>query len=349
LRDDGTVVYEDASGAPLSDELIRRLKREKKDFILLWLRTECDDYNQRIETLLHLHTATPRPDTIIVFTPDGFDVSPPVAPTKSFSAPYPQPPSMREHSFLSKKIGLLGRRIDEQNNRIQSDYDDKVREWETARAESELEYQTSLDKYMTQLTEYERQSAIHQQLQERRRRLTEEERLTDTAAMTEYLVEALQAIEWPTKTAVAFDIRDEGRTVFLVVDLPEIDDIPNLHASVNRRDMRLTYEEHSKTQRQQDYVTHIHAIGFRAVGEVFVSLPTTSTVIISAFSQRPNEATGHVSRECLYSARVPRSKWSQINFSNLSAIDVVRSFEEFELRRQMAKRGSMSPIEPFGS
>ena len=131
------------------------------------------------------------------------------------------------------------------------------------------------------------------------------------------------------------------------MELPEIDDVPKTKASVNKRDLRLTYKERTKAQRYQDYVTHIHAIGFRAVGEVFASLPTASTVVLSAFSQRLNASTGHVKRECLFSVRVPRSKWLQIDFSNLGAIDVISSFEEFELRRQINKAGNISPIEPF--
>jgi hypothetical protein len=349
IRPDGSIAFEDSRGAPLSEELIREVKRQKKAFLLLWLQQECDEENQRIETLLRLHTATPRPDTMITFTSLEFDVSPPIAPRKSAPMPYPEPPSMREHSFLTKKIGLFGKSADKQNERMQSDHDDRVREWETAKAESEREYQMRLDEYAAQIAEYERQRAVYQQQQVRRRKLIEEERLTDTAAMAEFLAEVLQAIVWPAKTTVTFDIRDRGGTVVLVVEVPEFEDIPKSTASVNRRDLKLTYKERSRAQRHQDYVTHIHAIGFRVVGEAFVSLPTASTVVLSAFSQRLNGATGQASRECLYSVRVPRSKWSQIDFSNLNAIDVLKSFEEFELRRQVTKTGSISPVEPFDS
>lgn len=349
LLDDGTIIFRDNRGDPLSHELVLQLLRERKRFILLWLQTNCDEHNQRTEAILHLHTTTPRPDTVITFTPAEFGLSAPVAPTKSFSVPYPQPPSMKDHNFVTKRIGFLGRRIDEQNDHIRSDYENEIKEWERARAESERDYEVKQAEYMAQIAEYERQKTGHRLQQERRKRLIEEERLTDTAAMTEFLAETLHAIVWPAKTTVDADIRDEGRSVFLAVNLPEIDDLPKLHASVNKRDLKLTYRERSKVQRLQDYVIHIHAIGFRVLGEVFVSLPTVSTVVLSAYSQQFDDTTGHAIRQCLYSARVARSRWSQIDFSNLNAIDVVKSFDEFELRRKMTKSGKLSAVEPFSS
>jgi hypothetical protein len=77
------------------------------------------------------------------------------------------------------------------------------------------------------------------------------------------------------------------------------------------------------------------------------SEPSISKVIFSGYSQRPNKKTGDIMNEYLYSIRVTRDKWEKINFNNLDAIDVPMCFEEFELRRNASKTGSMTPIEPF--
>jgi hypothetical protein len=175
----------------------------------------------------------------------------------------------------------------------------------------------------------------------------EEERLTDTSAMQVFLTKALQGIVWPRETTVSLDIRDEGKIVLLDVDLPEIEDMPTQVASVGKRDLKLIIGERSKTQLQKDYLIHIYAVGFRLLGEVFVSLPTVETVVLSAYSQRPSKLTGQIQDEYLYSVRVTRSKWSRINFQNLNTIDVVKCFEEFDLRAKMTKTGNISSIEPF--
>jgi hypothetical protein len=45
--------------------------------------------------------------------------------------------------------------------------------------------------------------------------------------------------------------------------------------------------------------------------------------------------------------RVPRVAWGEIDFSNLSAIDVVEALARFDLRRDVTKTAVFNPIEPF--
>jgi len=349
LQEDGTTVFKDANGNFLPEELVREAKRQNKDLILGWLHEQCDNFNREIESLLNLHLFTPPPDTEIMFKPARFDLSLPVVPSDKFPITRPEPPRIKEQSFLAKKIGLLGKRLDAQNEHLQRTYEEKLHQWEGARAKFQLDFEIKHREYVAQLTEYQKQKAEFEKEQEQRRRLVEEDRLIDVNAMQTFLAEALQSIVWPRETTVSFEVRDEGKTVSLDMDLPEIEDMPVQQASVNKRDLKLKIDDRSKTQRQKDYLTHIHAIGFRLIGEIFISLPTVQTVVLSAYSQRSSKVTGQINDEYLYSAKVSRLEWAQINFQNLSAIDVVKSFEEFELRRHVTKTGSMSPIEPFSN
>jgi hypothetical protein len=94
-------------------------------------------------------------------------------------------------------------------------------------------------------------------------------------------------------------------------------------------------------------LNHIHGIGFRIIGEALAALPNAQQVVLSAFSQRPNPATGHVGDEYLYSVRVDRDSWSRIAFDGLQNLDVVEALAQFELRRNMTKTGRFKAIEPF--
>lgn len=51
----------------------------------------------------------------------------------------------------------------------------------------------------------------------------------------------------------------------------------------------------------------------------------------------------------LYSVRVERTHWKEINFAALTEIDVVEALARFELRREMTKTGAFRPIEPFAA
>ena len=113
------------------------------------------------------------------------------------------------------------------------------------------------------------------------------------------------------------------------------------------RGVRIKIKTKSDAQRRREYLRHVHAIGFRLVGEVFHLLPSVGTVVISAYSQRPDRATGRVRDDYLYSARIAREAWSSVNFDNLRAIDLPTSSERFDLRRKMTKTGIFKPVEPF--
>jgi len=92
-----------------------------------------------------------------------------------------------------------------------------------------------------------------------------------------------------------------------------------------------------------------HGTVFRAIGEAFFVLPQLQEVVASAYSQRPDPATGNIRDDYLLSTRVRRTVWMEINFENLEALDVVVCFERFELRRRVTKTGVFQPVEPFAT
>lgn len=169
----------------------------------------------------------------------------------------------------------------------------------------------------------------------------------DDEAMSAILAKVLAKLTWPRETLVSFDVVEDGRKVLLDVDLPEIEDMPDQEARADKRQLQLTLKERTTKQQRLDYLTHIHAVAFRLIGEVFARLPSVQMVVLSGFSQRTDKQTGHVVDEYLYSVRVPLTEWAKINFENLEAIDVAASLAQFELRRKMTATGVISPIEPF--
>ena len=221
--------------------------------------------------------------------------------------PKPEPPKTESHGLRSHLFGGQRQKVDDRNRQAQEEYEKSLIVWEKA----------------------------------------EQALRTNVEVMSAVLSNAISSIEWPRETSLSFDIVGNGSTALLDVDLPEIEEMPTQQAAVAVREMKLAIKDRTQAQIQMDYLTHIHAIGFRLIGDVFAHLPTVSTVIFSGYSQRVNKTTGRTEDEYLYSVRVPRSQWEKINFDNLEAIDVVACFERFELRRNVTKRGVISPIEPF--
>ena len=179
------------------------------------------------------------------------------------------------------------------------------------------------------------------------RQFIEEELCSSVAAKESYLEELLQRITWPRETIVSTELRDNGALVFIDVDLPEREEMPHRTAAVPQRGYKLSVKEMSTNQLLRLYMSHVHGIGFRLIGEIFSALQDSREVVLSAYTQRNSPATGMIQDDYLYSVRVDRAKWSGINFQNLKNIDVVDALTRFELRRNMSKTGVFTAIQPF--
>jgi len=66
--------------------------------------------------------------------------------------------------------------------------------------------------------------------------------------------------------------------------------------------------------------------------------------IESLHPQHASAVTGHVNDEYLYSVRVQRDEWSQLNFQAMRQIGVIAALGSFEMRRNMTVTGIFRPV-----
>lgn len=310
IHDDGTLYFKDASGQQVPDHLVSVLKKRHSDSIRQLIQDKCDEVNKQIEAVGELHLDTPPPNTRPTYTRRQFDLQRPALPT-------PKRPS-----FFGSWFSSVRARTEAENFRAQQQYEASLVSWEA-------------------------QKVTFESTEEDRRAFVERSIYSELPAMEAFLEEKLQEIVWPRETIVSADILNDGRLVFIDVDLPEIEDMPSRTAAAPTRGYKLSVKEMSATQVQRLYMRHIHSIAFRAIGEAFSALPVSTEIVLSGFSQRPDKATGRVTDEYLFSVRVTRQAWAAIDFSNLQELDVVEALARFNIRRTMTKTGSFKPITPF--
>lgn len=310
VSDDGEITFKDGAGNALPEQMIRAAKKQHGEAIKSLIQKKCDEINREIDSVGELHLLTPSPLEKPTFARRDFDESSPIAPTpKKLMFPLNLFRSMREKVELKNSAALV-------------EYESAMKDWNERRAAFDVE-------------------------EEKRRELIEVKIYKDTEAMNEFLEAVLQEINWPRETLVSSEILDEGRTVYIDVDLPEIEDMPNKKAAVPASGYKLSVKDLSAAAIQRLYMSHIHGIVFRAIGETFSALPVVQEVVLSGYSQRPEKATGHIVDEYLLSVRVSRSAWSSINFENLEEIDVIEALSAFDLKRSMSKTGVFRAIEPY--
>lgn len=310
IADDGTVVFLGQDGQPLSEHQVTLLKQQNRSKLQEFMAQVAKEINGHLEALEQIHLATPSPTTH-----PTYEIQP-------FKLEEPSQPCLRGYGFFGRFFNSTRERID-------------------------LENAAANERYRTEVEVWEQQKRKHHLHELERKQVVEEYVLTDVNVMETALETSLQGLIWPRETEMSAELRDDGRVVMLDVDLPEIEDIPRKTATAPQRGFKLSVKELSATRVQQMYMRHVHGVGFRVVGEVFYVLPKAEQVVLSAYSQRADKATGSIQDEYLYSVRVNRKDWERINFDNLGELDVTSALGQFDIRRDVAKSGLFKPITPF--
>lgn len=310
VEDDGTVVFRDQDGNLLDERLIRKAKEQQKDKIYGLMETVCAEINGHIDALEQIHFATPPPNVRPSYLMQPYEVPKPVEPVP------------RKHGFLGTLFSSKRAKIDKENTDARTVHNSELLVW------------------TRHLRQHEARELV-------RKVLIEEKVLTEMSAMEIVLEENLLDIVWPRETELSTEIRDDGRVVMVDIDLPEIDELPRKTATVPARGYKLSIKELPVTRHQQLYMRHVHGIGFRIVGEVFSVLPRAEEVVLSAYTQRPDKATGDILDQYLYSVRVNRHDWNGIDFTNLPDVDAAEALGRFNIRRDLTKTGVLREIEPF--
>lgn len=310
LGDDGVMRYLDQAGNPVSTSLISQARQQHGDAIRQMLERKCAQINDDIDALGQLHWHTPAPVAPGPFTPTAFDVIRPAAP-------------------IAPALGLAARLLPGR------------------RQAAEAEHASLLAAYEADLAEYEQERQVHAA------RIVEE-RMAYSAAiagnpepMHQLLESRLGEIVWPKETLVAVEVSDDGSALAIEVDLPEVEHMPSKRATLGARSWDLSLRDAGEVATRKLYQAHIHALGFRIVGEAFAALPTVRTIVLSGYSQRLDRATGHINDDYLYSVRIARNGWEKMNFSALDQIDPIHAFTHFELIRNMTQTGVFRPVTPF--
>jgi Protein of unknown function (DUF4236) len=310
VSDDGTILFSDQHGQPLSDSIVRAAKRQQGDAIRQLIQSKCDAINRQIESVGEIHLSTPSP------------LEKPSYVSTAYEIPEPKIPELTRLGWFRSFFKSQREKVEVYNQDIIAEYNRNREAWEARNQEF-----LAAEQHRRALVEV----GIYEKIED----------------MESFLENELLEIVWPRETLVSTEILEGGRVVFIDVDFPEIDEMPTKKAGIPAKGYKLSVKELSPTNIQKLYMNHVHGIAFRVIGEVFHALPKSKIVVFSGFSQRPNKATATLSDEYLLSVRVHRCLWEKVDFSHLEHIDATAALDCYELRRTMTRTGIFRPIEPY--
>lgn len=320
------------------------------------LEVQADELMSAISAIANIHELTPDPATgadwaqlearYLQSKTAPFDDPAPVRPVKPDALALPLPPDEREGvSFLGKWFesdAARAERLAENQRRWQQECADIEREntlrqhrytqQRTAWAEQYANWQFAASEHARQLaTAHANASATFR---------------TDSAFFESQLAAVLAQTEWPRETLVAFEVRPEQSTVWLDVDLPEIEDMPDKVYAVNARGTELTEKAMTQKAQRENYARHIHGCLFRLAGIVFHTLPF-DYVVIAGFTQRISKRSGYLEDEYILSCQCSRQKMGYINFAGLEHVDPIEALGDDPVIRKMSSTFIFQAIQPL--
>lgn len=178
ISDDGLLTFKDDSGNPLPESRIEILKKQKGDVLHNLIQGKCDEINSQTEALGEIHQYTPDPKVPPHYDAGTYNISRP-------SSPVPKRPG-----FLGWLFSRVAARVEAQNAAAQKDYEQKLAEWEAAKAAFEVG-------------------------EEARKRLFSGVLAGDVTAMEDFFGEVLNDIVWPRETDVSFEVGGGAKQIWL--------------------------------------------------------------------------------------------------------------------------------------
>ena len=346
ITETGVIEAFNENGVRLPPRYVKEVEQNDPDEFQAFLAQQREQINSLTQALTDLVLSIPEPRyrSTPIYRP--FSKPVPEKEINLITVPeLPSEPERAEFSWIDNKISFLRTRKEQKIERHRSAYAQAVEAQQRLQEQYCIEqaridqaYEEAMSRYHAEQRAHEAETRI---LQDRREQSLRE----DTNVMFQVFEDAVQEINWPRETLIAFNFSDCGKQLFIDVDLPEIEDFPAREASVDGS--RLRVKKVSATRQRSLYAHHIGSIGLLLCGIGFNRLPSVRVVVISGFSQRMDSRTGHTNEEYLYSCKMTRRAFSQINFSQLGDLEPIQTLALGELRCNLSKTNLFKPVEPF--
>jgi len=334
---------EDAYSTEL--EAIRMAEEKKR-------RDEVARYQDRLQKIHNdnqriwqIHQETPDPHTPPVYVEIPFDEAEPEKPEPHIEKGPPTLVNVPKPGFLALFLPWVKRRYHRALETAENDHAEAAAHWREKMRKAEGAYADACIRFEQNHNLWQQRKTRHLHGEAMRARHFPDRLRSDTSIMEAELTRALEATTWPRETVVSYKLSNNGETVLLDVDLPEIEDLPTHH--VREKDGILSATKKTETERLLSYARHVHGASLRLAGVALSTLPACAEVVVSAYTQRLDRAFGRIRDYYLLSVRFDRETFQKINFVSLDLVEPMETVTRFPHRRRLRHKGTLDEIEPF--
>lgn len=147
----------------------------------------------------------------------------------------------------------------------------------------------------------------------------------------------------PGDSGMAFYLDYQYGALYVSLDLPEIEEIPNDKA-VYLPSGNVSFKQKTMKEIQLDYVKCVCGLAFYVAGRLFNVNSAIDYIQINGFTQRINKASGVADDDYVYSVFFDREAFSLLG---MQYIDPLEAMREFPSRIKASVTGVLSTILPF--
>ncbi|MDP3525283.1 MAG: DUF4236 domain-containing protein [Hoeflea sp.] len=346
VDDSGALTCLGADGVPLKGRELTLAWDQHGQAIRTLLQDAIDKINGDVALLDNIFHDAPFPTPNKLLDAPPFTEPRPIEPDRE---PYPGEPKLtlpQSPGFISRLFGGA-RRYERRLETVNAKYHQECSQHHESVARIDNSHQAALDGWRQASRVWESAREAHNAQLIENERLHRSRLSSDEDYATAVIEQSLDSLDWPRETLVSFEVARERGEVWLDVDLPELEDFPARVATLAASGKRLNIKAKPQATLRSEYARHIHGILLRLASVVASTLPWSTRIIISGYSQRLDSATGRVNDDYLVSVVFTRDGLEQIDYRALEAVDPIVAVAAFESRRQMSATGMFKPIEPY--
>ncbi len=346
IDDSGVLTCLDGDGLPLKGRELSMMWEQQGEAIRTLLINAADQINGDVDLLGNIHLDAPHPSQTRLLATEAFPETEPTRPSPAKKPPEPTVRLPDQPGFISRLFGGSGRH-ERKVSQLKNKHALAVDSWRARCATIDAESARSIASWKAAHAEWieQRDAFAH------RSEIADTEHRGKLAVDADYsadiLTEAVQSLEWPRETLISFQLDLSGKNVWLDVDLPEIEDLPQRVATMAASGKKLNVKAKPQKTLRMEYARHVHGIALRIAATAAAVLPWAETIQLSGFSQRLDKATGVINDDYLFSVVFTRAGLEKINFEALDAVDPIEAVTAFEHRRKLSATCVFKAIQPF--
>lgn len=326
LDENNNPIVADANGNVITDENLLRAIRRSQGYKETFQRLSQDVYNEIADknaSFIEIYKHTERPVTELSVTKALENIQPEEYEKNTFASIEPTVESVRsqlENEAKEKVTSLLFWTLKRKREQyvctnLQERYNETHDSWSKEKKEFD-EYEDGFKK------EFDEQS--RRECEEKK---TELQNIFNGELnyVDNKIENILSQIELPVEFSIDYEYHPEECSIYIDLDLPEIEDMPN-EVAKTLKSGKVSVKAKTQKQAALDYSTCVCGLAFFFSGMFFNVSTKIKQICISGYTQRLNKKTNVINNDYVFSVQFDRDTFSRIDYRNINPVEQIQRF-----------------------